>query len=127
VNYRFCDELSAAFDVQWTDWSEFTYTDNLWDLTDDAIAYRLGGEYLFLEGARESVLACRGGAFYEPRPAWDEILPVYGISAGLGLTVKEQFSLDFAYQYRWGEEDITDFDYKIEEQFFVTSLIWYFE
>jgi long-subunit fatty acid transport protein len=126
VNYRFCDEFSAALDVQWTDWSEFTYTDNVWPLTDDAVAYRLGGEYLFLEGATESVLACRGGAFYEPRPAWDKIVPVYGLSAGLGLTVKEKFSLDFAYQRRWGEEDLVDFDYRIEEHWFISSVIIYF-
>lgn len=126
ANYRFCDEFSMAFDIHWTDWSEFTYTDDPWPLTDDAIAYRLGGEYLFLEGARESLLACRGGVFYEPRPAWDEIVPVYGLSAGLGWTVMERFSLDFAYQYRWGKEDLENFDYQIEEQFFVASLITYF-
>ncbi len=126
ANYRFTDSLSAAFDVQWTDWSEFTYTDADHTPNDDTLAYRLGGEYLFLEGARESVLACRGGAFYEPRPAWKEILPVYGLSAGLGWTFREQFSLDFAYQYRLGEEGLEDFDYKIKEQFFVASVITYF-
>jgi long-subunit fatty acid transport protein len=128
VNYRFCDEFSAAFDVQWTDWSEYKYTDagDTSTPSDDALAYRLGGEYLFLEGARESVFACRGGALYEPRPAWGEILPVYGLSAGVGWTLREQFSLDFAYQYRWGEKELQDFEYKIREQFFVVSLIVYF-
>ena len=127
VNYRFSDRFSAAFDVQWTDWSEFTYTGiGEFTLTDDALAYRLGGEYLFLQRDRASVLACRGGAFYEPRPAWGKILPVYGLSTGLGWTLRDQFSLDFAYQFRWGKEDLKDFEYRIKEHFFVASLIRYF-
>ena len=130
ANYRFSDSLSAAFDVQWTDWSEYKYTGATSTPSDDALAYRLGGEYLFLEGARESVFACRGGIFYEPRPLWDDILPVYGFSAGFGWTMREQFSLDFAYQYRWGEDDLTvhntNIDYEIKEQFFVASVITYF-
>jgi long-subunit fatty acid transport protein len=130
VNYRFSDSLSAAFDVEWKEWSKYTqkHTDGIETspFNDDTLAYRLGGECLFLEGARESVLACRGGVFYEPRPTWNEILPVYGLSAGLGWTLREQFSLDFAYQYRWGKKELQDFDYKIKEQFFVASLITYF-
>ncbi|MHC4329116.1 MAG: OmpP1/FadL family transporter, partial [Planctomycetota bacterium] len=130
VNYRFSDSLSAAFDVEWKEWSKYTQTFVNGRATSpfnyDTLAYRLGGEYLFLEGARESVLACRGGAFYEPRPTWNDILPVYGFSTGLGWTLREQFSLDFAYQYRWGEQDLEEFDYKIKEDFFVVSLIRYF-
>ncbi len=127
ANYRFSDSLSTAFDVQWTDWSEFKHDYAGGTSTPgDTLAFRLGGEYLFLEGARKSVLACRGGAFYEPRPAWDDVLPVYGLSAGFGWTYRERFSLDIAYQYRWGEEDLEDFEYKIKEQFFVASVITYF-
>nr|MBC8493105.1 outer membrane protein transport protein [Chloroflexota bacterium] len=130
LNYRFSDSLSAAFDVEWKEWSKFTqkHSDGteISRISDDTLAYRLGGEYLFLDSARESVLACRGGVFYEPRPAWDKIVPVYGFSAGLGWTLREQFSLDFAYQYRWGEEDLGNIDYKIKEDFFVLSLIRYF-
>ena len=126
VNLRFCDEFSAAFDVEWKRWSEFTYTDAGSTPSDNTIAYRLGGEYLFLKGARESVLALRGGAVYDPRPAWEEILPVYGLSAGLGWTLKEQLSLDFAYQFRWADEDLKTFDYEIKDEFFVASVIKYF-
>jgi len=130
VNYRFSDALSAAFDVEWKEWSKYVqkHADGTETspFNDDTVAYRLGGEYLFLEGATESVLACRGGVFYEPRPTWNDILPVYGLSAGLGWTLKDQFSLDFAYQHRWGEKDFEDFDYKIKEEFFVLSVIKYF-
>jgi long-chain fatty acid transport protein len=127
LNYRFSDRLSTAFDVQWTQWSQFTHTEARLDANDDALAYRLGAEYLtFFDGLRGSVLAYRGGIFYEPRPAWGSILPVYGFSLGLGWTVKEQFSLDFAYQFRWGEGDLGGFDYSSKEHFFASSLIVYF-
>jgi hypothetical protein len=72
------------------------------------------------------MFAYRGGIFYEQRPTWNDILPVYGFSVGLGWTLMEQFSLDFAYQHRWGEQNLEDFDYKIKEQFFVASVIKYF-
>ncbi len=133
ANYKFSDSLSVAFDVEWKEWSEFTknYADGTSDspIDSDTLAYRLGAEHLtFFEGARESVLACRGGLFYEPRPVSNDPDPlkVYGLSAGLGWTVKDQFSLDFAYQFRWGEQDLGNFDYDYKEQLFVASFIIYF-
>lgn len=133
ANYRISDALSVAFDVEWKKWSEFTknYADGTSEspYDYDTVAYRLGAEHLtFFEGARESVLACRGGLFYEPRPVsnYPDPLKVYGLSAGLGWTVKDQFSLDFAYQFRWGEQDLGNFDYDYKEQLFVASLIIYF-
>jgi long-subunit fatty acid transport protein len=92
----------------------------------------LGFEYVDLpKYARESVWALRGGIFYEPRPAWTDTMPIYGFSLGLGCTVKKRFSLDFAYQFRWGKgEDFTlgdtRFNYGVEEHFIVSSLIMYF-
>jgi long-subunit fatty acid transport protein len=132
VNYRFSDQFSTAIDVQWTDWSDFKYTGAATTPSSDAVSFRLGGEYLtFFEGASRSVLAYRGGIFYEPRPAWDGTLPVYGLSLGLGWTVKERFSLDFAYQFRWGEGDgftVNDakFDYGVQEHWFIGSVVVYF-
>ena len=66
-----------------------------------------------------------GGAFYEPRPTpYDrELLPTYGLSMGVGWTFMERISLDFAYQYRWGERDAGGFDYDIKEHLFVASVI----
>jgi len=133
ANYRISDTLSVAFDVEWKEWSKFkqNYTDGTptSPYDSDTVAYRLGAEHLtFFEGARESVLACRGGLFYEPRPVsnYPDPLKVYGLSTGLGWTVKDQFSLDFAYQFRWGEQDLGNFDYDYKEQLFVASLIMYF-
>lgn len=133
VNYRFSDSLSAAFDVEWKEWSKYTqkYADGTeTSLADDnTLAYRLGGEHLFFDSRGESVFACRGGVFYEPRPGvtHPDTVPVYGFSTGLGWTFMEKFSLDFAYQYRQGEKDLgNNIDYKIKEDFFVLSLITYF-
>ena len=43
--------------------------------------------------------------------------------------MKERVSLDFAYQYRRGEGDDLkqnlDFDYGIEEHWFISSIVWY--
>ncbi len=133
ANYRFCDNFSTALDLQWTDWSDHDYTGAGEDETpdSDALAVRLGCEYLwFSQVPGEHVWALRGGLFYEPRPAWDDILPVYGLSCGLGWTRKEHFSWDFAYQFRWGEGDFTrpgpgSLDYGIEEHWFISSIVWY--
>ena len=132
VNYRFSDAFSAAFDVEWKEWSKFRqkYANGTQTspVDDDTLAYRLGCEHLFLEDSAESVFACRGGAFYEPRPVtnYPDLVPVYGLSAGLGWTLMDQFSLDFAYQHRWGQKDLGNIDYEIKEDFFVLSVIKYF-
>jgi hypothetical protein len=133
VNYRFSDTLSGAFDGQWTQWSEFKerYADgsSVSPIGSDTLAFRLGFERLwFSEAARRSVFAGRGGVFYEPRPTTNgpDPLPVYGFSLGAGWTVKERFSLDFAYQFRRGSQDLPDFDYDVQEHLLLSSLIVYF-
>jgi hypothetical protein len=45
---------------------------------------------------------------------------------GLGWTLREALSLDFAYQFRTGEKDLGDFDYEVQEHWFVGSVIAYF-
>jgi long-subunit fatty acid transport protein len=134
ANYRFSDRLSAALDVEWRDWSEFEQKNRVTGersspIEDDTVAVRLGGEYrMFFEGAKQSVLAYRGGVFYDPRPAANDPDPLslYGLSLGLGWTVKEQFSLDFAYQFRWGDQDLDNLEYDLQEHFLIGSVITYF-
>jgi len=148
ANYRLSDSFSVAFDADWKQWSEFKQIDldtgkesvpigNGQGAIADTLAARLGFErLLFSEPFEQSVYALRGGVFYEPRPALDEVMPVYGFSLGLGCTVKEKFSLDFAYQYRWGDEIegrnlgggsyVEVIDYRIQEQLFIGSVIVYF-
>jgi long-subunit fatty acid transport protein len=132
LNYRFTDRFSMAFDTEWKQWSRYKlkYGDTTWEspIDEDTLAFRLGGEYLSFLDYRQWVLAYRAGAFYEPRPAANEpeLLPVYGLSGGFGWTIREQLSLDFAYQHRWAEQELSNVDYKINEDFFVISLILYF-
>ncbi len=134
VNYRISDALSVAFDVEWKEWSKYKQKNRDTGhrespVDDNTIAYRLGAEHLwFSEPARESVFALRGGLFYEPRPVshYPDPLKIYGLSTGLGWTVKEKFSLDFAYQYRWRDQDLGNIDYEIKEHLFIGSVIIYF-
>jgi long-subunit fatty acid transport protein len=144
VNYRFSDQFSMAFDMDWKQWSKFKQTDQsgvestpIGDGTGDladTLAFRLGGEHLWFSGPGSgSTCALRAGVFYEPRPALDDAMSVYGVSLGAGWTINKQLSVDFAYQYRRGSETegrnlgrgIADVDYSIEEHFLVGSVIWY--
>jgi len=146
VNYKFSDTRSVAFDMEWKQWSKFEQKNlNTGERSSpigagdgdiaDTLAFRLGFEHLkFPEFIGDSVRALRYGVFYDPRPALDDPMPIYGFSLGYGWTVKDQFSLDLAYQFRWGEEEsgrnlgqgLEDIDYSIKEHFFVVSLIKYF-
>jgi long-subunit fatty acid transport protein len=133
ANYRITPKINVAFDVEWKDWSKFKqkYPDgqSTSPIDNSALAYRLGGQYRILSNPdSDSELACRGGAFYEPRPIANEsdLLPVKGLSTGLGWTVKEKFSLDFGYQYRWAEQDFGNTKYDYNEHMFLTSSIIYF-
>ena len=137
VNYRFSDALSAAFDVEWRDWSEYEIRnrdtgDRKTHSNEDTLAFRLGFERLwFRDLAGGSAFALRGGVFYETRPAAGivEPAPLHGLSLGVGWTLKERFSLDLAYQYRWGEDEFdfgdTRYDYELQEHFVVGSVIVY--
>ena len=141
VNCRLSDTWSVAFDVQWKDWSEFEQKDQSGKRSSpigggptgniaDTLALRLGTEYLFF--LRSSVLALRGGIFSEPRPALGDTMDIHGISLGTGWSTK-RYSVDFAYQYRSGEDvngrnlglpSATRF--RIEEHWLVGSVIVYF-
>lgn len=132
ANYRISDTLSVAFDVEWKEWSKLEYKGASGESTSpfnsDTMAYRLGAQHLtFSEGA-ESMLAYRAGLFYEQLPISDvpDPLPVYGPSLGLGWIVREQFSLDFAYQFRRGKLDEDNLAYDTREHFLVGSFIKYF-
>jgi long-subunit fatty acid transport protein len=131
VNYRISDTLSVAFDVEWKEWSKLKQEIEAgWSFSpfnSDTVTYRLGGEHLTFSKGGTSVLAYRAGLFYEEFPApYSDPMPVYGPSVGLGWTVKEQFSLDFAYQFRRGEQDDDYYDYEIREHFLVGSFVKYF-
>jgi len=140
-NYRISDVWSVAGDLQWTQWSEFEQKDARGSKSapvggvtsgniDDTFTQRIGTEYLIL--SEDAVLALRAGLFHEQRPALGDSMDLYGFSLGTGWT-NEQFSLDFAYQFRQSEDisgrniglsGATDFN--AQEHWFITSLIIYF-
>ena len=161
-NFRYSDSLSFAFDISWTDWSEWGKESRKsgtsakiksrpigggseHDEIDDTVNLRFGAEYLWFK--EESIIAFRGGLFYEPRPSlgspasFDDIgnpvnpdgdpTEVWGFSLGTGYSTS-RFSLDAAYQFRFVRDmegnDIglpgTDLD--AVENMFITSLIVYF-
>lgn len=85
---------------------------------DPCYSVRLGGEYLFLPKQRGETLpylwSVRGGVFLEQEPAsqrssLDFTKPgsgkpdnFYGVTAGVGLLLKQRVNIDLAYQLRFG-------------------------
>ncbi|MFX1494671.1 MAG: outer membrane protein transport protein [Promethearchaeota archaeon] len=80
---------------------------------------RLGAEYAFVT-RKDIIPSIRGGVFYDPSPAPNKADDFYGVSLGLGMTLREKkrsllrrtrkrerkdiMSIDMAYQYRWGRQ-----------------------
>ncbi|MGA1824747.1 MAG: choice-of-anchor U domain-containing protein [bacterium] len=91
---------------------------------------RIGAEYVYATG-KCLIPTIRGGIFYDPEPAPNHPEDFYGVSFGLGITVRERnkdpygewdgkgrrnilrkqpkerkdiMSIDVAYQYRWGKK-----------------------
>ena len=63
---------------------------------------RTGAEYVIVNKMKEYAIAFRGGLFYDPSPSEGCPDKFLGFSLGIGLTLKDMFSLDLAYQYRYG-------------------------
>jgi len=141
LNFRFSDAWSMACDVQWTDWSEFEQEGESGERAspigggptgelDDTIAVRLGTERLFF--LRDSVVALRAGVFRDPRPAVGDPMVIYGYSLGTGLSTG-RFSIDFAYQFRHGQDVssrnlglLDGASFSVDEHWFISSIILYF-
>ncbi len=141
ANYRFSDAWSVSGDVQWTDWSEYEQKDGrgvrhsplgggLPGRLDDTVSVRLGTEYLFF--TEQGIFPLRAGVFYEPRPALDRPMDVYGFSVGTGWST-DRFSVDCCYQFRYGD-DVSgenlglpvEADYDTTEHLVMVSFIYYF-
>lgn len=114
LGYQVNDKLTLAADVSHVSWS--SYESLRFDFTkpvggsgfsesarnyDDAFIYRLGAEYLVTDK-----LAVRGGAYYDQSPVQDGYLTPEtpdadsrGLSAGVGYTISDNFSLDASFLY----------------------------
>lgn len=94
---------------------------------DPTYTVRFGGEYVFFDEDKplKKVLpSIRAGVFYDPEPSggrpnsiWSldrkpegdgEPEDAYGITLGAGALFNNWLNLDFAYEYRWGDDIRTD-------------------
>lgn len=140
--YRFSDALTCSFDIYRTEWSDFILTDSSGNETspitgqspeqsdiDATHQLRFGAEYLIIK--EKFIIPIRSGVYYDPAPAKGNPDDIYGITFGSGLVFK-RFSLDMAYQYRFGSgvgasilQD-WDFSHDLEEHTLYSSIIVYF-
>ena len=100
------DYLTLMADIDYTDWSQMSYSDNfamemlndeLEDAYGEAVRFRIGAEYV----VPNIDLALRGGFFNDPLPYKETISynpdNRYGYSFGFGFLVDEVMMIDFAY------------------------------
>jgi long-subunit fatty acid transport protein len=145
VAYNFSDKLSFSGDIYKTHWEDFEYTDEKGNKssplsgkamedsrTDPTYQVRLGAEYLlFKDEKRGMVVPVRCGLFYDPAPAENSPDDYYGFSIGSGFTLNKRFSLDMAYQFRYGNDTGEyilkgmEFSQDVQEHMFYLSLIVY--
>lgn len=90
---------------------------------------RLGGEYVFI--LKKMTLSFRSGMFYDPEPASGNPDDFYGLGLGVGITLGS-FAIDWAYQYRIGENVEGDSikgeksSADVKQHLFYNSIIYYF-
>ncbi len=145
VVYHFSEELAFSGDIYKTHWDDFEYTDEKGrktspltgkpmeeSRTDPTYQVRLGAEYLlFKDEKRGMVVPVRCGLFYDPAPAENSPDDYYGFSIGSGFTLNNRFSLDMAYQFRYGNDTGEyilkgmEFSQDVQEHMFYLSLIVY--
>jgi len=143
-SYKFSKNFFISTDIYTTRWDNFIYRDingnetcpitgqNFHQSnTKPTYQVRIGAEYLFLNIAKDYVIPVRCGLFYDPAPAEKSPDDIYGFSMGLGFTQNDLFSVDLAYQYRFGNNvgeyqiKYRDFSMDIREHQIYVSMNWY--
>ncbi len=144
VAYKFSDTLFMSADIYRTEWDDFVSRDengkenspitllpvNESDI-DPAHQMRMGIEYRLINEKKGYIIPIRGGIFYDPAPAEGKPDDFYGFSLGSGLTINDRFSLDIAYQYRFGNDvgksilQIRKFSQDVDEHMVYLSVIFY--
>jgi len=139
IGYWRNPDQRIALDIYKTEWQNFTRIDAQGNKTnaitgletkvEPTTQIRIGGQYkMSFSGNKYSF---RGGIFYDPAPAIKKVEDIYGASLGVGVTIKKHYNVDFAYQYRWGDEVgntlITQSDYsqKLQEHLLYFSITYY--
>lgn len=137
--WRFSDEFTVSLDVYRTEWDDFEFEDGegrktnpvtgTTEASDPTHQVRLGAEYLFI--FPKYAIPARLGFFYDPAPAAGDPDDYFGLTVGTGFTM-ERFSVDFAYQYRAGNDvagyllESAGFSEDVEEHSVFGSVIVYF-
>ncbi|KPA09885.1 Membrane protein involved in aromatic hydrocarbon degradation [Candidatus Magnetomorum sp. HK-1] len=142
--YRFSDSFTTSIDIFKTHWEDVVYEDargvkstpitgkpTYMSNIQPTIQVRMGAEYFLYETQQFAYPLCFG-LFYDPAPAEGRPDDYYGISCGFGIADKQNFSFDFAYQFRFGNNVGTSvlkswsFSQDIHEHHVYSSIIFYF-
>jgi long-subunit fatty acid transport protein len=142
--YNISDNFSISADIYRTEWDECVYKDMEGNETNPVTGgfasdveathqIRIGSEYRVINKEKEYLIPIRAGTFYDPGPAEGNPDDFYGIAVGMGFSKNEWFSVDIAYQYRFGNDvgeylmkkSNFQFSQDMDEHIVYLSLIWY--
>jgi len=138
------DRFRLSLDTYCTRWDKFIQTDENGDerfpLTNDLMdtidisptyQFRVGIEYLW--AYKDYIIPVRSGIFYDPAPSHVNPDDFWGITFGTGVTKNHCYSIDIAYQYRYGNEIQTvdlghlGFSQDVHEHSLYLSVIFYWK
>jgi hypothetical protein len=142
--YRFSDKFFISGDIYRTEWDDFVYKDengnennpvsglpvNESDI-EPTHQVRIGAEYRLMNEKKGYIIPLRAGIFYDPAPAEGSPDDFYGFSIGSGFTENNRFSIDIAYQYRFGRDvgksvlQSRNFSQDVDEHMLYLSIIFY--
>jgi hypothetical protein len=141
--YHFSDQFRMSMDAYCTRWDKFIQTnekgEEVFPITlkpietvdvDPTIQVRMGAEYLWQY--KDCFIPLRGGLFYDPAPGDKKSYDFWGTTVGTGITKNHQYSVDIAYQYRYGNDINTvdlshlGFSQDVSEHSVFFSVIYYF-
>jgi len=145
ISYKFTDKFILSGDIYRTEWDDFVLRDekgnekspvtglpmNQSDIS-PTHQVRIGAEYLVMSDKGKYIFPIRAGIFYDPAPAEKNPDDFYGFSIGAGINKAKAFSLDIAYQYRFGNDagesmlKSQHFSQDVHEHKVYVSLILYF-
>ena len=144
VSYKFIKNGFIAIDFHFTRWDEFLFRDiNGYEISPvtgqllyksdvhPATQVRLGIEYKIIDKMKKRAFPLRAGFFYDPAPSHKNPDDIFGLCFGFGYTLNNWYSIDFAYQYRFGNDLYTKiyeergFSLNLREHKFFVSMILY--
>jgi long-subunit fatty acid transport protein len=112
--YRYHENFYLAADFYETHWHHFLLRSEGREICplsgrdrkdfqmDRTYQVRLGCEYIWTDPIHRKLIPFRLGFFYDPMPSENNGDDIYGISLGTGWTVLDKYSIDIAYQFRYG-------------------------